>query len=226
MTKGITRRKFAGAALVGAAALAMKTSSTAKAGNILNGAKKMPKTALLLIDVQNDYFPGGRFALPGMEEAGKTCARMLAAFRAKNYPIIHIHHEDTTKEATFFLPGTVGAEFNKLVTPRAGEIRVLKHYPNAFRETNLKEILDKAGIDTLVIGGAMSNMCVDAGTRAAADFGYNCAVAHDACAAMDIDFNNIKVPAAQVHIAFMGALALGYARVATANELLADFKLA
>lgn len=93
------------------------------------------------------------------------------------------------------------------------ETVVLKHFPNAFRETGLKELLDNQGIENLVIIGSMSHMCIDATTRAAKDFGYNVRVVHDACASRDLEFNGSMVPAAQVHAAFMSALGFAYAEV-------------
>lgn len=63
-------------------------------------------------------------------------------------------------------------------------------------------------------------MCVDAATRAAADFGYDVTVAHDACATLPLDFNGKQVPAAQVHDATMAALAFAYASVVKTDELL------
>ena len=80
--------------------------------------------------------------------------------------------------------------------------------------------LDALGVDALLICGAMSHMCVDSTTRAAFDLGYRCSVAADACATRDLEFAGRKIAAADVHAAFMAALALPFARVATTGELL------
>ena len=104
---------------------------------------------------------------------------------------------------------------------RADEPVVLKHFVNSFRETELKSILDEHGIKELVVVGSMSHMCVDGITRAAADFGYTVTVIHDACATRDLEFNGVTVPAAQVHAAFMAALAFAYASVVSTDEFLA-----
>ena len=98
---------------------------------------------------------------------------------------------------------------------------MLKHHVNSFRETDLKAILDRHGVEEVVICGAMSHMCVDAGTRAASDLGYRCVVVHDACATRDQEFEGVVVPAAQVHAAFMAALQFGYATSVSAEEYLA-----
>jgi nicotinamidase-related amidase len=178
------------------------------------------KTALLLVDIQNDYFPGGAMELAGMDEAAATAGRLLTACRGRNFPIFHMQHLALRPGASFFLPGSVGAEIHPHVQPLPGEIVLQKHFPNSFRETDLLELLQKAGIEELVIGGAMSHMCIDATTRAAADLGFRCLVVHDACASRDLVFGGTVIPAAQVHGAFMAALSPLYARVLSLEELL------
>ena len=92
---------------------------------------------------------------------------------------------------------------------------------NSFLETNLKELLDENGIETLTIVGSMSHMCVDAVVRAASDFGYKVTVVEDACAAHNIEFAGRTVSAPDVHAAFMFALSFAYAEVKTTAEYLA-----
>ena len=180
----------------------------------------MSDKALLIIDIQNDYFPGGKWVLDGMEEAAAKAASLLEASRAAGDLVVHVRHEFPTTDAPFFVPGSNGAAIHTSVAPKHGEPVVLKHQINSFRDTNLKEILDQAGIENLVICGAMSHMCVDAATRAAADFGYNVTLIHDACASRDLDFNDSKVPASQAHAAFMSALGFAYANALTADTYL------
>jgi nicotinamidase-related amidase len=181
----------------------------------------MPKRALVLIDIQNDYFPGGRWALSGIESAADNAARLLAAARAAGDLVVHVRHEFPTAAAPFFAPGSDGAKIHPKVQGREGEPVVLKHHVNAFRETDLEAILDRHGVEEVVICGAMSHMCVDAGARAASDLGYRCVVVHDACATRDQEFEGAVVPAAQVHAAFMAALKFGYAEAVSAEEYLA-----
>lgn len=181
----------------------------------------MPKRALVLIDVQNDYFPGGKWPLVGMDSAADRAAKVLAAARAKGDLVVHVRHEFPGADAPFFLPGSEGAGIHAKVQAREGEPVVLKHHVNAFRETDLKAILDRHGIEEVVICGAMSHMCVDAGVRAASDLGYRCVVVHDACATRDQEFESKVVPAAEVHAAFMAALQFGYAKLISTEEYLA-----
>lgn len=183
----------------------------------------MSKIALVIVDHQNDYFPsyaGARWPLEGTEAAAEQAAKLLATFREKGLPVVHVRHENLDEAAPFFKPHSDGAKIHASVAPIDGETVILKHYPNSFRETNLQAVLDAQGIKHLYIAGAMSHMCIDAITRAANDLGYTCSVAHDACATLQVEFNGVIVPAAHVHAAMMYALAFGYASVKSTDELL------
>jgi nicotinamidase-related amidase len=182
----------------------------------------MSPRALVLIDVQNDYFPGGKWPLSGIESAADNAARLLAAARKAGDLVVHVRHEFPSVEAPFFAPGSEGAKIHSKVRSLDGEPVVLKHHVNSFRETDLKAILDHHGVEEVVICGAMSHMCVDAGARAASDLGYKCIVVHDACATRDQEFEGTVVPAADVHAAFMAALPFGYARLVSTEEYLAS----
>lgn len=181
----------------------------------------MPKRGLVLIDIQNDYFPGGKWALSGIESAADNAAKVLASARAAGDLVVHVRHEFPTADAPFFTPGSDGAKIHPKVESLEGEPVVLKHHVNSFRETDLKALLDRHGVEEVVICGAMSHMCVDAGARAASDLGYRCVIVHDACATRDQEFEGAVVTAAQVHAAFMAALRFGYARLVTTEEYLA-----
>jgi nicotinamidase-related amidase len=169
--------------------------------------------ALILVDIQNDYFPGGTMELVGMAGAADNARAVLESFRARNAPLFHIQHLSVRPDATFFVPATEGAEHNDVVAPQPGETIIQKNFPNAFRATDLEQQLRDAGIEQMVIVGAMSHMCIDATTRAAFDLGFQCTVVEDACATRDLEFNGKTIGADQVHGSFMAALAAPYAAV-------------
>ncbi len=178
------------------------------------------KTGLLLVDLQNDYFPGGKMELTGVLKASEKARSLLDHFRKNSLPVYHVHHISTHPGAAFFLSRTEGAKIHAAVEPLAGEKVFQKHFPNSFRETHLLETLRKQDVEDLIVAGAMSHMCVDATVRAACDLGFSCTVIEDACATKDLEFREILVPAAQVHRAFMAALHAAYAKVMTAEEFL------
>lgn len=178
--------------------------------------------ALLLVDIQNDYFPGGALEVVGASSAAAQAAVLLSAFRAKSGPIIHIQHIATRPGATFFLPDTAGAEFHTSVSPAPGETVFQKHFPNSFRQTPLLEHLRTVGVSHLAIAGMMTHMCIDTTIRAAADLGFSCSLCHDACATRSLFFNGLHVAAESVQVAYLAALDGPFARVISSRELLAD----
>jgi nicotinamidase-related amidase len=175
--------------------------------------------ALLLIDLQNDYFPGGAMELVGSPEAGLQAEVLLQAFRRAGRPIVHIQHLAARPGATFFLPGTPGAEIYAGVAPLPGEAVFQKHFPNSFRETSLLAHLRGLGITQLLTAGMMTHMCIDTTVRAAFDLGFQCQLAGDACATRDLTRRGSVVPAAQVQTAFLAALDGTFAAVLSAKEL-------
>ncbi len=179
-------------------------------------------TGLLVIDVQNDYFPGGRMEVPGSPAVAEKTAGLLRAFRDAGRPVVHLQHVSTRPGATFFLPGTPGVEIHPLAAPLGSEVVLQKHFPNGFRETRLLDALRSFGVDRLVVCGMMTQMCVDATTRAAFDLGFRCELAADACAARPTTFGGVTVDAPAVQAAFLGALGSVYAKVAPAAELIAS----
>jgi nicotinamidase-related amidase len=185
---------------------------------------KKSKQALIVVDIQNDYFPGGKWTLHGMDAAADNAAKLISAARSSGDQVIHIRHEFPTADAPFFAPGSTGAQIHPKVANRDNEPVIVKHQINSFRDTKLKEILDRYRIHDVVICGAMSHMCVDAVARAANDYGYNCTLIHDACASRDLEFNGVKVPAEYAHAAFMSALGFAYAKTISTEEFLKDKK--
>ena len=179
----------------------------------------MADTALLIIDIQNDYFPGGAMELEGADAAGERAAAALARFRKDGLPVFHVRHLSVRPGATFFIPGTQGADIHKSVLPASAETVVEKNFPNAFRATALEEKLKGAGIKNLVVAGMMTHMCVDASVRQAADLGYKVTLLGDACATRAQSYAGETIPARQVHGAFLAALNGAYAKVVNLNEL-------
>lgn len=177
--------------------------------------------ALLIIDIQNDYFPCGAMEVVRSPEAGLKAGQLLAAFRARQQPVIHIQHISTRPGATFLLPGTPGAEIHPCVAPAGSEPVFRKHYPNSFRDTGLLAWLQEHKITSLVIAGMMTHMCIDTTVRAAFDLGFACTLAHDACATRDLVFGGQTVAAEQVQTAYVAALGALFARASAVEEIVA-----
>lgn len=188
----------------------------------LNAQVKDMKTALVLIDIQNDYFKGGEMELCNPEQAGDNAHEILRSCRKNEMAIVHIQHLSTRPNSTFFIPETVGAGINERVKPLVNEKVIIKHYPNSFIGTELLDYLRSLKIEKLIICGMMTHMCVDATTRAAKDFGFECIVIGDACATKNLEINNETVNAAEVQKSFLGALNYYYSSVITTEKFLAQ----
>ncbi|TCK34938.1 nicotinamidase-related amidase [Paraburkholderia sp. BL8N3] len=182
----------------------------------------MTKQAIIVVDIQNDYFPGGKWVLDGVDAAADNARHVINAARTNGDLIVHIRHETLAKDAPFFVPNTDGAQLHPKTANLPHERVIVKHHMNPFRETDLRQVLEAHGIEDVVVVGNMSHMCIDAVTRASDDFGYNTTVIHDACATHDLEFNGVSVPASQVHAAFMAALSFGYADVLSTAAYLAS----
>jgi nicotinamidase-related amidase len=176
--------------------------------------------ALVIIDIQNDYFPGGAFPLVGPDEAARVASQILEAFRDSGEPIFHVQHVSTEPDATFMRPGTSGVEIHDAVAPEGSEPVISKASPNAFLGTDLEAQLNAAGTKDLVVVGMMTSTCVDSTVRAASDLGFSVTVVHDACAAPDLSFDGVDVPGQLVHTAFLAALADSFAKVVASHELI------
>ena len=173
----------------------------------------------MIIDIQNDYFSGGRSELVGADAAAARAAEVLAGFRERGERVVHLQHVWDAPDAEFFAPGTSGVEINPVVAPAGDEAVVQKAFPNGFQHTDLEQRLRGADADQLVLCGMMTSMCVDATVRAAVDLGFECTVVYDACATKDLRFDGRAVAATDVHAAFLAALGDGYAALTSASDV-------
>ncbi len=151
--------------------------------------------ALLIIDVQNFYFPGGRSELTEPEKAAEKALIAIQAAREKGNPVIYIQHKSAS-----------GMEINEMVKPLPAEKIFIKEEVNSFLGTGLKEFIDGLATDTLVICGMQTQMCVEAAVRAAHDFGYDVILLHDACATRNLKFGDREISAADVHASTLAAM--------------------
>lgn len=164
--------------------------------------------ALLVIDVQNFYFPGGRSELAEPEKAAEKALTAIQAARETGNPVIYIQHKSAS-----------GMEINEMVKPLPGEKIFVKEEVNSFLGTGLKDYIDGLATDTLVICGMQTQMCVEAAVRAAHDFGYHVFLLHDACATRNLKFGDREVTAADVHASTLAAMK-SYATVLSVAEWL------
>ena len=179
-------------------------------------------TALVIVDLQNDYFEGGKMPLYRTEQAAQNTTALLTHFRKTGQPIIHVQHIFDSDDAPFFRPNSPGVDIYPGVKPQMGEDVIVKHSVNSFKETTLDQLLEAKGIKHLVITGAMVQMCIDAVVRHASDAGYQCTIIHDACAAPDITWGGQGVSAEHVKAVMMSAFEFAYGRVSDTQTWLSE----
>ncbi|HYG57404.1 MAG TPA: cysteine hydrolase family protein [Symbiobacteriaceae bacterium] len=178
--------------------------------------------ALLVIDVQNDYFhDSGPYLLPDREPALACIHALLTGARAKGVPIFHIVHEQLAPDASYFRTGSEGAAIHSSIEVLPGEVKVLKHFPGSFWQTPLEAYLRRAGADTVIVCGFMTQMCCDTTTRQARERAFKTWFCSDATTARSLTYNGITVSHRQVHETTLAVMSQ-FGRVATAAEIIAD----
>jgi nicotinamidase-related amidase len=207
------RSGFSSLIAVALALLAIATVSTAE-------DPAAESKALIIVDIQEFYFEDGFMPLVGSVEAAQSAQRVLEYFRANGWPVVHVQHlpDGTDTPGQDVQPAAF--RIRKEVEPKTGEVVIGKHHPNSFRETSLQDELTKLDVDQLVIVGMQTHMCLEAATRAAADFGYQVTVVGDACATRDLEYGGSTVPAAQVHASTLASINGAYATVVSSEEFL------
>ena len=170
------------------------------------------KSALLLIDIQDFYFPGGKVQLENPEMAGMNAGLILDHFRKSELPVYHVRHNFEA-----------GGNIHHYVKPEAGEPVLSKDQVNAFIDTELLGMLQADSIEQLVICGMQTHMCVEAAVRAGHDLGFTCLLVTDACATRALQYEEHIIPAKNVHYSTIKTLEGSYARVLTTENLIKEF---
>lgn len=179
---------------------------------LVSAAEEPADMALLLIDIQDFYFPGGSSELADPEAASLNAQKLLQKFREKKLLVVHVRHN-----------AEQGSEIHKNVRPLEGEKVVSKDHVNCFKDTDLLEYLRGHKVKKLVICGMMTHMCVEAAVRAAHDYDFETTLIHDACATRTLKFNDKEVSAVDVHFSTLSSLNRYYARVLDNKTFLKDF---
>ena len=170
------------------------------------------KTALLIVDIQEFYFPGGRMQLVNPELAGMNAGLLLDHFRKNELPVYHVRHN--------FEPG---GDIHPYVKPLADEPVISKDQVNAFTGTGLLEMMQADSVRQLVICGMQTHMCLEAAVRAASDLGFSCLVASDACATRALQYEEHIISANNVHYSTLNTLQGTYARVLSTDAIIKEF---
>ena len=177
------------------------------------------KKALIIIDLQNDYFEGGSMELQNVNEVLTQINKLIQFARKEKYKIYFVQHFAIKEGATFFVANTNGVKLHKRLDFQ-NDMIIKKNYPNSFRDTNLQNELQKESINDLIICGAMTHMCIDTTVRAGFDLGYKIKLVSDACATKDLIFEDNIIKAQDVHGSFLSALGAVFCEVIDTEEII------
>lgn len=177
------------------------------------------KTALLVIDFQNEYF-NGRMPIPDGRQALTNAKRLISHADAAGIAVYHVQHV-TPADSPIFAENSATSAFHADLQPAAHHSVVQKSSVSVFPTTDIDERLKKAGIDTLVVTGLMTHACVAGAARDAVPLGYNVMVASDACATRDLDSGDGKtVPHDELHRAALASIDDTFGDILTTDQIL------
>ena len=180
------------------------------------------KSGLLVIDAQSEYFaPYGKWVLPEGEQALERIQALLAAARATDTPVFHIVHKGLDPQARVFRADSDGVRMHPALAVQPGELVIKKHFPGAFTQTPLEAYLRRAGVDTVIVSGYMTQLCCDTTTRQARERDFDVLFAADATAARDLaGADGEIVPHAIIQRATLAAMGQ-FAQVLPAQAIIA-----
>ena len=166
----------------------------------------MTKPALLLIDLQNDYFPGGKFALWNTDAVLDAVEQTIKKANEAGVPVIHIQHiaDSALGIAPFFNEGTEGSNIHSKVLAAAPDAPVVvKAYADSFHETTLQTVLEDLGVDTLWVAGMMTQNCVTHTAISKSAEKYDVSILVDLCTTVDEMIHNIALHAVSTRVALV-----------------------
>ncbi|WBF44223.1 cysteine hydrolase family protein [Serratia rubidaea] len=183
-------------AMMGSSAMAQDTQPVntktirAQSGAQPTTALSAGKTALIVIDIQNEYYAGkgfrGKMVIPDGRAVLENSKKLVDFAHKHRMPVYFVRHVGA-KEGPLFAAGSVYAEFHQELQPTAQDAVIEKATPSAFVGTDLDAQLKKQGVTTLLVAGLMTHMCVSSTARDAVPLGYSVLIAGDATATRDLD---------------------------------------
>ena len=155
------------------------------------------KRALLIIDVQNEYFTG---ALPITHPAGHL-EQIISAMEAAagKVPTVVVQHHFPDPDKPFFQKGTPAWELHPEIQSRPHDLRIEKSLPGSFTGTPLEDWLRERDIETVTVAGYMTHMCCDTTARQAVHRGFQVEFLRDATGTLDLSNEAGEVTAEELH---------------------------
>ncbi len=167
--------------------------------------------ALLVIDLQNDYFPGGKFALWNTEATLHNIEQAIAKANAQQIPVIHIQHIADSKQgiAPFFNEGTEGAAIHpRILTAAPDGVVVVKTFADSFVATTLESVLAERGVTELLVCGMMTQNCVTHTAISKSAEKYQVTILPDCCTTVNEMLHLIALHAVSTRVTLQASTAI------------------
>jgi len=191
------------------------------------------KKALLVIDVQNEYF-SGKLPVTYPKDSFKNILKVIDFANKNKIPVILIQHANTSclllqnqrfckhakleKDAVTFKKGTHEHEIHEEVLKRNYDEIIEKNLPGSFTGTKLESWLNENSIKTVTICGYMTQMCCDTTARQAMHLGFNVEFLSDATGTLDISNSAGEISAEELHKAILITQAMIFSKVMSTEE--------
>lgn len=182
------------------------------------------KRALLVIDVQNEYFTG-KMPVTYPEGSFTNILKAVNEANKSKMPVILIRHGAPHQDAAAFAQGSMGWQIHDEILKREYVRIIDKHLPGSFTDTNLEEFLRGMDIDTIVICGYMTQMCCDTTARQAVHLGFSVEFLSDATGTLDISNYTGKVTAEELHRAILVTQAMRFSKVVSSSDWILELEL-
>ena len=179
------------------------------------------QTAVIVIDMQNEYFAGGKMPIPDGMQALNNSKRIVEFAHKNSMPVFFVRHLGAA-DGPLFAAGSRFAEFHQDLQPGKNDRVIDKATPSAFVGTDLQKQLDGLGIKQLIVTGLMTHMCVSSTARDAVPLGYSVIIPEDATATRDLaTWNDNVVDHNVLHQAALAGVADVFAAIKTTDAVLA-----
>lgn len=182
------------------------------------------KRALLVIDVQNEYFTG-KLPVSYPKDSLSKILNVMDAASENNIMIILIQHTAAQKGASTFVKGSNEWELHDQIKSKRHDYLIGKNLPGSFTNTNLESILRDNKVDTVVICGYMSQMCCDTTSRQATHLGFSVEFLSDATGTLDISNYAGSIRAEELHRAVLVTQAMRFSKVLSSDEWIQSVSL-
>lgn len=182
------------------------------------------ESALIVVDIQNEYYAGkdfrGQMVIPDGNKVLENSKKLVDYAHQQGMPVYFVRHMGP-KDSPLFAEGSVYAQFHKDLQPSEQDVIITKATPSSFVGTDLDAQLKKKGIKTVIVIGLMTHMCISSTARDAVPLGYSVIIPEDATATRNLDSTDGVVDHKTLQRAALAGVADVFAEIMTTKQVMA-----